>query len=45
MCSSDLDNTEVDAITNGDFFKYVRSDNWQDALEGLNLKVIIDAPL
>ena len=40
MSSGPFENTEVDAIVNGDFFVYVRSDNWQDAIDGLGLKII-----
>lgn len=39
--SGPFDNTEVDAIINGNFEKWVRSDDWQAALSSLGLTQII----
>lgn len=39
--SGPLDNTEIDALINDGFTKWIRSEDWQAALAGLNLKQII----
>lgn len=39
--SGPFSNTEVDALINDGFGKWIRSEDWQAALESLNLKQII----
>ena len=40
--SGPFDNAEIDTLANAPFPKWFRSENWQDALAGLNLKQILD---